>query len=87
MFHHGRSCKVVVLRIGSGVKTGGVRRTIDVLPLAFLLHVGDLELNIDFSIDGVLDVVLAIVSVDDLSLDILWLVLHSLDGDLEIVTA
>ena len=87
MFHHSGSSKVVVLRIGRGAELGGVRRTIDVLPLAFLLHVGDLELNIDFSIDGVLDVVLAIVSVDDFSLDILGLVLHGLDSDLEVITA
>ncbi len=87
VFHHSGSSKMVVLRIGSGAEFGSVRRSIDVLPLAFLLHVRDLELDIDFSIDGVLDIVLAIVSVDDLSLDVLGLVLHGLDSDLEVVTA
>ena len=54
--------------------------------MLLVVQVGDLHLNIALLFDSVLDVVLAIISVDDFGNDFLRDVFKSFDGDLEGIT-
>jgi len=57
------------------------------LPRALVVLVGNLDVTLDFFLGLELDVVLAVVRVNDLGLDGLGLFLTSGDSDLEVVTA
>ena len=78
---------MVDTRSCTGNKAGGVGRSSKGLPIALIVLVGNLDVNINFSIDLVLDEILAIVSIDDLALNFLGLLFFRLNSDLEAVTA
>lgn len=71
----------------TGNEAGSVGRTSEGLPIALVVLVGNLDVNINFSVNLILDEVLAIVSINDLALNLLGLFFFGLDGDLEVVTA
>ena len=74
----GGGCRVEASSVGGATKG---------FPLLFIVLVGNFDINLALSVNSVLDVVLSIVSIDDLSLDLLWLLLSGLNGDLEGITA
>lgn len=86
-FQEGRTGQVVGVGWGCGVEGSSIGGTTHVLPDALVVLVGNLDIDIAFVVDSVLDVVLAIVRVGDLGLDLLWLFLAGGDSHLEVVTA
>ena len=69
------------------VEASSVGRATKGFPLILIVLIGNFDINLDLSVNSVLDVVLSIVSIYDLSLDFFWLLLSSLNGDLEGITA
>ena len=70
----------------TGNKAGSVGRSSKGLPIALVVLIGNLDVNINFSIDLVLDEIFAVIGIDNLACDLLGLFFFGLDGDLEIVT-
>ena len=81
------ACEVVYTRSCTGNKAGSVGRSSEGLPIALVVLVCDLDVNINFSIDRVLDEILAVISINDLALDVLRFFFFGLNGNLEGVTA
>ena len=77
-----------MVRVGwsSSVEASSVGRSSDVLPSALVVLVGHFDVDINLSVDLVLDVILSIVSIDNLDRNFHWLSFFCLDGDLELVT-
>ena len=81
-----RSSEVIDIRRCTSNKAGSVGRSSEGLPIALVVLIGNLDVNINFSIDLVLDEIFAVIGIDDLARDLLGLIFFGLDGDLEIVT-
>lgn len=77
---------MVCVSWSSSVEGSTVGRSSEVLPCALVVLVGHFDVDVNFSIDLVLDVVLTIVSIDNLDRNLHWLSFFCLDGDLELVT-
>ena len=81
------ACEVVGTRSCTSNKASSVGRSSEGLPITLVVLVGNLDVNINFSIDLVLNEILAIIGINNLALDLLGLFFSGLDGDLEVVTA
>jgi len=79
--------QVVVLGISTGREACGVGGTANSLPSTLVVLVGNLDIDIAFLGDAEFDVVLAIVGIGNLRNNLLSLLLHGLEGDLEVVTS
>ena len=83
---HSGTSQLVHVRVGALAEASSVGRTTDGLPLALVVLVGNLDLALDLSVDSVADVVFTVISVLNLSWDLLRILLNRFDADLELIT-